>query len=112
MASRMQPLCAKCFQSSEQVCTFIAMAHFSSCAYLRHACETAFLRFLQELLDLDPLPVSALDNPAFQGLYRFSHFNAIQTQVGVNNLNVAVQGGLKSRHNLHCITVCFASLCL
>lgn len=33
-----------------------------------------------ELLDLDPLPVSALDNPTFQSLYRFSHFNAIQTQ--------------------------------
>lgn len=34
-----------------------------------------------ELLDLDPLPVSALDNPTFQSLYCFSHFNAIQTQV-------------------------------
>ena len=33
-----------------------------------------------ELLDLDPLPVSALGNPAFEALYRFSHFNPIQTQ--------------------------------
>ena len=36
-----------------------------------------------DLLDLDPLPVSALGNAAFQSLYRFSHFNAIQTQVQV-----------------------------
>ena len=35
-----------------------------------------------DLLDLDPLPVSALDDAAFAALYRFSHFNAIQTQVG------------------------------
>lgn len=34
-----------------------------------------------DLLDLDPLPVSALDNPAYQSMYGFSHFNAIQTQV-------------------------------
>lgn len=33
-----------------------------------------------ELLDLDPLPVSALGNPRYEGLYRFSHFNPIQTQ--------------------------------
>jgi hypothetical protein len=45
-----------------------------------------WLRLLQELLDLDPLPVSALDNPAFQGLYRFTHFNAIQTQVCITEL--------------------------
>lgn len=34
-----------------------------------------------ELLDLDPLPRSALDSPEFEALYRFSHFNPIQTQV-------------------------------
>ena len=36
-----------------------------------------------ELLDLDPLPVSALKNPTFEALYshKFSHFNPIQTQV-------------------------------
>ena len=35
-----------------------------------------------ELLDLEPLPVSALQNPAYEALYKFSHFNPIQTQVG------------------------------
>ena len=36
-----------------------------------------------ELLDLQPLPVSALRNPAFEALYRgFKTFNPIQTQVG------------------------------
>ncbi|XP_032222645.2 U5 small nuclear ribonucleoprotein 200 kDa helicase-like isoform X1 [Nematostella vectensis] len=36
-----------------------------------------------ELLDLQPLPVSALRNPAFEALYRdkFPYFNPIQTQV-------------------------------
>ena len=33
-----------------------------------------------ELLDLDPLPVSALGCPAFEAQYGFSHFNPIQTQ--------------------------------
>eukprot|EP00850_Spirogloea_muscicola_P016834 SM000140S00583 [mRNA] locus=s140:13532:28767:- [translate_table: standard] len=33
-----------------------------------------------ELLDLKPLPVTALHNPLFESLYRFSHFNPIQTQ--------------------------------
>lgn len=35
-----------------------------------------------ELLDLQPLPVSALRNPAFEALYqdRFPYFNPIQTQ--------------------------------
>lgn len=36
-----------------------------------------------ELLDLDPLPVSALNNPLYESMYapRFTHFNPIQTQV-------------------------------
>ncbi|XP_061176706.1 activating signal cointegrator 1 complex subunit 3-like [Saccostrea echinata] len=34
-----------------------------------------------ELLDLTPLPKSALDNPALEALYKFSHFNPIQTQI-------------------------------
>ncbi|KAI5074534.1 hypothetical protein GOP47_0010495 [Adiantum capillus-veneris] len=35
-----------------------------------------------ELLDLQPLPVSALRNPAFEALYQqFKHFNPVQTQV-------------------------------
>ncbi|GMH32834.1 hypothetical protein BSKO_00668 [Bryopsis sp. KO-2023] len=33
-----------------------------------------------ELLDLDPLPVTVLGNEDYQSLYRFSHFNPIQTQ--------------------------------
>ncbi|KAL1337994.1 DExH-box ATP-dependent RNA helicase DExH14 [Arachis hypogaea] len=34
-----------------------------------------------ELLDLKPLPVSSLGNVAYEALYRFSHFNPIQTQI-------------------------------
>ncbi|KZV56545.1 hypothetical protein F511_16144 [Dorcoceras hygrometricum] len=33
-----------------------------------------------ELLDLKPLPVTALSNRAYEALYNFSHFNPIQTQ--------------------------------
>ena len=33
-----------------------------------------------ELLDLQPLPVSALRNQAYEALYKFSYFNPIQTQ--------------------------------
>ena len=41
----------------------------------RHASHT-------DLLDLNPLPKSALRAPEFEALYpRFSHFNAIQTQI-------------------------------
>ena len=42
-----------------------------------------------ELLDLDPLPLSALNCPEFEAQYRFSHFNPIQTQV-------------RTFKNLHC----------
>ena len=34
-----------------------------------------------DLLNLNPLPVTALDNPTYQNLYSFTHFNPIQTQV-------------------------------
>uniref|UniRef100_A0A0K2UGB9 U5 small nuclear ribonucleoprotein 200 kDa helicase n=1 Tax=Lepeophtheirus salmonis TaxID=72036 RepID=A0A0K2UGB9_LEPSM len=34
-----------------------------------------------DLLDLQPLPVKALNNPKFESLYSFSHFNPIQTQI-------------------------------
>ena len=34
-----------------------------------------------ELLDLKPLPLSALGNKTYKDFYRFSHFNPIQTQV-------------------------------
>ncbi|CAI0431699.1 unnamed protein product [Linum tenue] len=34
-----------------------------------------------ELLDLKPLPVTSLGNDTYQALYKFSHFNPIQTQI-------------------------------
>ncbi|KAF9667696.1 hypothetical protein SADUNF_Sadunf15G0050500 [Salix dunnii] len=34
-----------------------------------------------ELLDLKPLPVSSLGNNTYEALYKFSHFNPIQTQI-------------------------------
>ncbi|KAK2190751.1 hypothetical protein NP493_71g05055 [Ridgeia piscesae] len=34
-----------------------------------------------ELLDLQPLPVTALNDPRFEALMSFSHFNPIQTQI-------------------------------
>ncbi|KAJ8709095.1 hypothetical protein PYW07_008921 [Mythimna separata] len=34
-----------------------------------------------DLLELQPLPVTALNNPSFELLYNFSHFNPIQTQI-------------------------------
>ena len=34
-----------------------------------------------ELLDLQPLPKSCLNNPKVEALYKFEHFNPIQTQV-------------------------------
>uniref|UniRef100_A0A8D8Y8W6 U5 small nuclear ribonucleoprotein 200 kDa helicase n=1 Tax=Cacopsylla melanoneura TaxID=428564 RepID=A0A8D8Y8W6_9HEMI len=33
------------------------------------------------LLELQPLPVSALQEPQYEALYKFSHFNPIQTQI-------------------------------
>ena len=39
-----------------------------------------------ELLDLDPLPVTALGRPEYEALYKFSHFNPIQTQVGKRHM--------------------------
>uniref|UniRef100_A0A4W3HS74 Activating signal cointegrator 1 complex subunit 3 n=1 Tax=Callorhinchus milii TaxID=7868 RepID=A0A4W3HS74_CALMI len=34
-----------------------------------------------ELLDLQPLPISALGNHEYEALYKFTHFNPIQTQI-------------------------------
>ncbi|KAG0717317.1 Activating signal cointegrator 1 complex subunit 3 [Chionoecetes opilio] len=34
-----------------------------------------------DLLDLDPLPITALDDPRLEMLYPFTHFNPIQTQI-------------------------------
>lgn len=60
-----------------------------------------------ELLDLEPLPVSALGNPAYEALYRFSHFNPIQTQVSwVFQGLGGVLGG-----ELSCCTCCTSLRC-
>ena len=40
-----------------------------------------FVLLVSELLDLQPLPVAALNNPRLEQLYKFSHFNPIQTQI-------------------------------
>lgn len=40
-----------------------------------------FLDIFTELLDLQPLPVTALGNREFESLYKFTHFNPIQTQI-------------------------------
>lgn len=37
--------------------------------------------FKLDLLELQPLPVTALKDPVFENLYTFSHFNPIQTQI-------------------------------
>ena len=34
-----------------------------------------------QLLDLNPLPRTCLNNPLYESLYSFSHFNPIQTQI-------------------------------
>ncbi|XP_053237514.1 activating signal cointegrator 1 complex subunit 3 isoform X1 [Podarcis raffonei] len=34
-----------------------------------------------ELLDLQPLPITALGRPEYEALYKFTHFNPIQTQI-------------------------------
>ena len=34
-----------------------------------------------ELLDLQPLPVTALNDPKLEALYKFTHFNPVQTQI-------------------------------
>lgn len=36
---------------------------------------------LTELLDLQPLPVSALEDIYFESIYKFTHFNPVQTQI-------------------------------
>lgn len=40
-----------------------------------------FFFYFSELLPLQPLPVTALQNPEFEALYKFTHFNPIQTQI-------------------------------
>lgn len=40
-----------------------------------------FLFFIVDLLELQPLPVTALEDPSLEVLYPFEHFNPIQTQI-------------------------------
>lgn len=40
-----------------------------------------FLFFIADLLELQPLPVTALEDPSLEALYPFEHFNPIQTQI-------------------------------
>lgn len=40
-----------------------------------------FICLVLELLDLQPLPVTALGNREYESLYQFTHFNPIQTQI-------------------------------
>jgi superfamily II DNA/RNA helicase len=40
-----------------------------------------FLFFIADLLELQPLPVTALEDPSLEALYLFEHFNHIQTQI-------------------------------
>ncbi len=54
--------------------------------FLKRACHQPLLCLCRypactELLDLQPLPVAALKNEAFESLYSFQYFNPIQTQV-------------------------------
>jgi activating signal cointegrator complex subunit 3 len=40
-----------------------------------------FLSFTADLLELQPLPVTALQDSQLEALYPFEHFNPIQTQI-------------------------------
>jgi len=40
-----------------------------------------FLCFIADLLELQPLPVTALEDPSLEALYPYEHFNPIQTQI-------------------------------
>jgi len=40
-----------------------------------------FLFFIADLLELQPLPVTALEDRSLEALYPFEHFNPIQTQI-------------------------------
>lgn len=45
------------------------------------ASSSSIILSLSELLDLQPLPVTALGNREYESLYKFTHFNPIQTQI-------------------------------
>jgi len=87
---------------SEQVChAFMKQVKFTSCVTIlsyfptrnqvhvlcnKNASPTShialfFLFFIADLLELQPLPVTALEDPSLVALYPFEHFNPIQTQI-------------------------------
>jgi activating signal cointegrator complex subunit 3 len=56
------------------------MPHTGKCRKIFFSlCRNFFLPL--ELLDLDPLPITALGNPEYESLFKFKHFNPIQTQL-------------------------------
>jgi activating signal cointegrator complex subunit 3 len=54
---------------------------FSHCISFKHLILPEQHPPHTELLDLDPLPVTCLNNSQYEALYPFSHFNPIQTQI-------------------------------
>jgi len=86
---------------------------------LEVSCEWCVFLFLHwyfstELLDLEPLPVTALGDEKFQSVYNFSHFNPIQTQIFhclYHNISNALIGEL-AKLNCFCkVQVATKSLC-
>ncbi|KAI3970006.1 hypothetical protein MKW92_022713, partial [Papaver armeniacum] len=60
-----------------------------------------------ELLDLQPLPVTALRNPEFEALYQeFKHFNPIQTQVFTVSYNTDLDSSTDMKWKNHLCRVC------
>lgn len=49
--------------------------------YLEFGFCSLFSTLPTELLDLQPLPVTALGNREYESLYKFTHYNPIQTQI-------------------------------
>ncbi len=43
--------------------------------------EVAALENIADLLPLKPLPTTALQNKIYETLFRFDHFNSVQTQI-------------------------------
>ncbi|CDQ79552.1 unnamed protein product [Oncorhynchus mykiss] len=72
----------------------------------RHPPHTAYIVSMlpcgfSELLDLQPLPITALGNPEYESLYKFTHFNPIQTQIYHTDTNVLL-GAPTGSGGVHC----------
>lgn len=68
------------FDPSSTILYSLATFGFTYPTCCRHN-ESGFVFSPSELLDLQPLPVTALGNREFESLYKFTHFNPIQTQI-------------------------------